>query len=285
MKSFSWLPLLIGLISPEPVLSPHPIPLAATNFVILEMSREIPQLINRPPGARRPLLGWYEGSRKACLYYHIPTKENSGRVFFQYQKDQIGQKCHWDSTGREFLVREGLANLRASFVETKNQVRLIYSKSQKEHRETWDLFNGVSSSAKKWERYSNGAPERAIPGVYFVPEKGHGDGPSLLGKKNDRYKNGDAVLCHQFGPDCKEVFAFQCQRCRYGYFEVLTNICPGKTQKYCGRNRCGEFGEPACLRGFRHTNPTSLCTEKTPHAFCQIGLNVACNSKGELICR
>ncbi len=280
--------MLLGLFSSQNVLPPQPIPLAATRFVILEMPREIPQLINRPPGARRPLLAWQEGDRKACLYYQIPTSEMPGKIFFQRLGESTRKECHWNSSEHEFLLREGLSSLRISFVAAKNKVRLIYNKGQKEHRETWDLFNGVSDAPKKWKRYSNGAPERAIPGVYFVPKNNHRDRLLLLGKKSDRYKNGDAVLCHQFNSRCEEVLAFQCQRCRHGYFEVLTKNCPGKTQKFCGQNRCGEFGEPACLRGFRHhdsTAPASLCRENTPHAFCQIGHKVVCNSKGELICR
>ncbi len=293
VKSFSWWAVLANFIWPQLAPQTSVIPLAATEFILLDMpAGEMPVPLNRPVGARRPLLSWRENQRRACLYYQVPTQRFPGKVFFQYLPLESDGVCRWRSGEREYVMLEGLTSLRAHFVPSRNRVHLFFlqkgQKNQKEQHRAWPLLNGVAPQRQKWKRYDSGSLTRAITGVYFVG-RGERQGLSLWGKKGDRYKNGDVVACQRFGPNCREMIPFQCERCRYGQFEVLTRNCLGQTQKFCGRNRCGEVGGPACLRGFRHTNlkisADTLCREDNPYAFCQQGLKMVCNALGDLVCR
>lgn len=72
----------------------------------------------------------------------------------------------------------------------------------------------------------------------------------LLGKDSDDYLEDKVTACQLFDKNCNEEISFRCDRCRQGWFEVISaNQCPQGGNKYCGKDLCGQKGYPACLGG------------------------------------
>lgn len=109
---------------------------------------------------------------------------------------------------------------------------------------------------------------------------------NTLGTWDQRYSDGDFSFCHRVNQDCEDVQEYQCDRCRFGWVEVVDHFCPQGGSKICGRNRCGERGEPACPRGrsFLEENVDGPCFTDSTAGFCGPGLSTSCDENGVLIC-
>jgi hypothetical protein len=68
----------------------------------------------------------------------------------------------------------------------------------------------------------------------------------------DRFIDGKTIRCHKVGDDCQSEGEYKCHLCRYGWFEVIRSNCKTKRDKYCGIDRCGQKGFPACVRGVNY---------------------------------
>ena len=49
-----------------------------------------------------------------------------------------------------------------------------------------------------------------------------------------------------------------CSNCPFGDFEVVGKSCPAGRVKFCGPNKCGEKGWPACVRGSEYEKELEL---------------------------
>lgn len=148
--------------------------------------------------------------------------------------------------------------------------------------------NSFKGHAFVKERYSSPQIERILSGAQVLPLGKAGrvlSASQALGKKNDSYAEKKIIRCHDLKPDCSEVKAYQCDECRYGWFEVSGSRCQGGYIKFCGIRQCGKKNEPACLRGTEFSKLSNLCFEGSNAGFCQEGLHTYCDSNGILICK
>lgn len=93
----------------------------------------------------------------------------------------------------------------------------------------------------------------------------------------DRYLDKKQRFCHQFDMNCKEVMPFNCDSCKYGWYEVVGKGCPNGSPKVCGISQCGQRGEPACPRGYS-------IGSKNESGFCERGLKQIYDENEILIC-
>jgi hypothetical protein len=108
----------------------------------------------------------------------------------------------------------------------------------------------------------------------------------MIGEASDNYLDGTSKNCHKVNEKCESEEEFSCDQCRYGWYEVVPTKCALSGDKFCGIDKCGEKGFPACFRGYKFDKRQifSGCTPENNSAFCQKGLSVICDSKGVLIC-
>ena len=259
-----------------------------------------PVPMDRPPGVVRKIMSWKDGQSggRSCLFYKSAAGEKGGRLFLQYHPGE----CEWSLKEAEIVFSEKILDL--SLALNKGVLELSYIQNEKRFGKKWLLYNlnqnnfkmrGEKETDKNfrngpWGRYSSGAPKRLIPGVFFVPS--NFSSMALMGKKNDRYIDRNAILCHGFDENCKEVKKFECERCRYGWYEVSGYNCPQGRRKYCGRNLCGQRGAPACVRGesvltmeLRSKRGLDFCRMGQGAVYCQVGLVAQCDLNGILICK
>ncbi len=123
-----------------------------------------------------------------------------------------------------------------------------------------------------------------------------------VGGIEDSYLLKNAILCYGVDKDCREVKQNSCHLCRYGSFEVITqSVCSRGGSRFCGVNKCGTSGNPACLRGLslafefvedERVEEASLdiandknCIEQQKRGFCNVGLYPVCDEHGILVCQ
>lgn len=132
--------------------------------------------------------------------------------------------------------------------------------------------------------FHSSAPRRVIKGLFFLSPSLHKENeastiqPRLNGEFEDRLVNKTAQVCRQVTNECVLVGQDECHLCRYGWFEV-PNGCAKEKLKFCGVDRCGKKGEPACLRGYRYQRSRLAkmdCTVDDSFAFCEQGLSIQC---------
>ncbi|MCO4793172.1 MAG: hypothetical protein KC493_05650 [Bacteriovoracaceae bacterium] len=151
------------------------------------------------------------------------------------------------------------------------------------------LFNiGLKSN---WKRFSNNLSDNIFKGVFvsksLKPSSRRAN--QTLGKIADNYRDKKIEVCHEFARDCTETMSFRCDKCRYGWYSAIgVSTCPGQYIRFCGVNRCGERGQPACPRGIESARKMEidnamLCYDGSPLGFCRRGLKTVCDGR-TLIC-
>ncbi len=113
----------------------------------------------------------------------------------------------------------------------------------------------------------------------------------LIGKFTDNYRDSSATLCHKVNAKCEDEIPNHCEQCAFGHFEVVDHLCAQGGSKFCGINRCGEQGQPACPRGelaagrtLKDTEVLDWCSKESTAGFCQNGLTPTCDGNKILIC-
>ena len=204
---------------------------------------------------------------KQCLFYKTPFKKG-GAI-------RMGEDCS-NAYSNELLYSE-VKNFQVDYGAF--QTVLTFETNKKERLE-FVHFNVQRDLPSK--RYDSPVNKSYRTGLLM------GGWPVAMGKRGspeDNYRDGTARICHQVDQDCGSVVAYSCDRCRYGFFEVADFKCPQGGTKYCGRNRCGELGQPACLRGFQANSVQGArCEDDWNAGFCRHGLRRVCDTNGVLVC-
>lgn len=83
-------------------------------------------------------------------------------------------------------------------------------------------------------------------------------------------------LCHDVDDLCQERSPSRCHECAEGWYEIPNGCFQGP--KYCGRDRCGEKGMPACRRGMKYQKQEKKfeCRTDPSFVYCSPGLMVQC---------
>jgi len=227
-----------------------------------------------------------EANQKDCFYYSIPGQGKMGAILI---KEVLS-----DSTCPSFPQQPYLWHLKNIIfkkifvLEKDNSINLSYTEKNIDKKIKITLFNILFDlkSKRKLKRYSSSAEARKELGLTIW--KTHKNILQLRDK--DPYKQSpnefyQAIKCHDFNEDCIEVLKNSCHQCPFGFFTVVGRNCPSGKIKYCGPDKCGEKGWPACPRGQFYTDKMDLtrCQDGIG-GFCRNGLNAICNGEGILIC-
>lgn len=147
------------------------------------------------------------------------------------------------------------------------------------------------SRQNSFELLSDGSPEAKLSYISISGTSPLKSTRKLVGMFSDNYRDGSAELCHQVDRSCQNVTEDTCSDCRYGWYEVVDHHCPQGGSKYCGVNRCGDQGQPACPRGeiaasrlLGEGEILEWCSKDSVAGFCQQGLSPHCDGNGVLIC-
>lgn len=242
-----------------------------------------------------------------CLVYRIPSaKGEGGRL--KMTENPCGEKEEGPALrlgGIKDLYLELSATPKDSIRKGEKirpfHLALAFEKSKKKYLLEIPLLNlsreeiylkgskNLRTTSVSSARFSNGLSSSYAPGVIFFPiieEKRISHKVEMIGEISDNYPNGSSKYCHKVNEKCQSENEFSCERCRYGWFEVVPTKCPLAGDKFCGVDRCGEKGHPACFRGLKFERGLGFsgCNPENKSAFCQKGLTLVCDTKGVLIC-
>jgi hypothetical protein len=241
------------------------------------------QILLLPPFTWRLLLSL---DTNICLFYRTPLDSDTGTLRIVQTKER---PCFGESYD-EFLIAE-LNNIkdlgfkkvarRESYLQQENEI--LISAQWRQSTFEWKLNFPLVKSTKDLEN-----PEKLMSSAVYL---GNTLNPfiksnKLIGSWEQRYSDGDFSFCHRVDKDCQDIVEFKCSECRFGWVEVVDHFCPQGGSKICGRNRCGERGEPACLRGrsFLEENVDGPCFADSTAGFCGPGLSIVCDENQILIC-
>ncbi len=131
------------------------------------------------------------------------------------------------------------------------------------------------------KKFEGSVALKKYPGVTFFSnisreEIGIFDKEAIIpvGEREDSYPEKTAKRCN-----LKEAND-SCENCRFGWFDAIGAI--GRIA-FCGQNRCGEKGWPACPRRSIQSDKID-CADGSDLVFCQEDLAVYCDENKVLIC-
>lgn len=195
-----------------------------------------------------------------CLKYKVPYKENKGIILFS----QMKSSCN-DTKESDFKA------------EDVSMFKVMYKKL------SLNLNFKIDNEDYNW-KFQLQDPKDSV--ILMNINGAELNQNKLLFLKDRDFLKGKIITCHDFDSQCEEVVKNKCSLCRDGWFSGALSRCSGQKTKYCGADRCGERGWPACPRGSRHTELKALkgCQNSSIEGFCNNGLIVFCE-EGQLICR
>jgi len=238
--------------------------------------------VSTPPATWILLLRIANNEGESCLFYRenyekmkgvlrLSSASECGELYDQpnYSLD------HLEDLKMSFDERSGIILLSLTERGKERELQFLYP-SFKVQKQSYNLLDDSSASGVlSYISLTSKAKERV----------------QTLGKINDNYRDESAVQCHKVDDKCQDVTPNNCSTCAYGFFEVVDHHCPQGGSKYCGINRCGEQGQPACPRGeiaaTRLLPPGEVldwCSKESSAGFCQQGLTTSCDGNGVLIC-
>ncbi|MBL6989410.1 MAG: hypothetical protein ISR65_06515 [Bacteriovoracaceae bacterium] len=270
-------------------------------------------------------LGPKAGSNRVqCLIYKVPyiNVENSINKYGVLKVVEItpDDNCKNHFSAKEVTSVSGIKNLRIYLTGESKKMgsgkRTIPSFTMgvslnRYENNTWSetkwiyfpLMNAEAKSLKSAKqkkskklsyvkkRYHSSIVKRKNPGVLYFPLKDYLEGPAeisseLLGTIDDSYPDKTSIQCHKVDGNCQTIGDYICDRCRYGWYEVVGSACSKVKNKYCGPNKCGQRGWPACPRGYQYSRyiVTAGCYAGNQSGFCQENLSTYCDENKVLVC-
>lgn len=141
---------------------------------------------------------------------------------------------------------------------------------------------------RKLERHSSTATPNMLESIFISKKQNPKSTKShskLLGEFEDNYRDKTSIVCQEFSKDCKETIPFKCNECKFGWYSAVgISTCGGQFTRFCGVNRCGQRGMPACPRGMDSAkrmglDNVMLCYDGSPMGYCEVGLKTVCDGK------
>lgn len=225
-------------------------------------------------------------AESTCLWYRTPAESEPGLIRLMDKKN-----CD-DYTNSPILEVDGVHQFNLSL---QNELQVSIHANQHDYDFKFSLTNieeiirgdeiinrlDAKDELSTAARLINGRSLRVYKNKFTQLQQ-----YPKLGSLELSYQHKKAIFCHRFDEQCNETKAFDCDSCLGGWSEVVSHRCDaGKTTKICGRDRCGEKGEPACPRGIHHMiDEESFCFEGSRAGFCQDGLVTSCDENHVLIC-
>lgn len=239
--------------------------------------------ITRPPGVEQlvmsiilPDLGGLN-SKHQCLYYTVKFKEKKSS--FRIQEFKNVDKCPEisDNERENFVYIEDIDNLKLAL---KSYQILLNFKYNKKDSFIEIMLPNIEEGLlhNKYESITSKSLKPGLKLLRLTEESFDFASNKNLGKLSDRFSLGTAIRCQQVDKNCESVGENRCEKCRYGWYEVVDFQCPSGGSKFCGQNHCGEKNEPACPRGTR-----VVPIEEA--GLCQSDLEPVANFEKILVCQ
>ncbi|MFI5389858.1 MAG: hypothetical protein ACHQYQ_00745 [Bacteriovoracales bacterium] len=267
--------------------------------------------VSRPFFTAQPILEFDslgndgKSTKTFCLIYRIPTSKGFGG-WIRLIENSCGKKepeyiTNISSINKLFILLSSNPVIRGDEKTKPFTLTLKFEKDKKNYKIEIPLLNLSKEEiflkdSKKLRptsvstlRFSNGILPTFVPGVIFFPlgnENQGGKKIQMIGEILDNYASGTSKICHRVNENCESVGDYLCDQCKFGWFETVPTKCSLTGDKFCGIDRCGEKGFPACFRGYKYgLNQTVWgCNPENKAAFCQKDLNLICDPQGILIC-
>jgi hypothetical protein len=241
---------------------------------------------------------------KLCIFYKIPNKSKNslGELRIILVKSDCDNTFDKKPLAEIDKVQELLVhfNNEDTIVDRKRFERstLYFEIKRNEESKTlnFPLYN-YSNKKDVYERYSPSFKNTLLKGMTLSAIGQHLnssmkkvlENKKIIGKYEDNYLSNNLNVCHSYDKNCQVKIEYKCNECQFGWFNAIPNSkCARVTTKFCGRNRCGEKGMPACIRGYEAAAKMGLeadngCYEDSPAGYCNSGLKATCDGN-HLIC-
>lgn len=217
--------------------------------------------------------------KKYCLFFQRPFKETQGKIWLSFVN--LTEDC---ALNTDALLTEGIEDLTLELQGPKknSQIAITSKIKQKDNSFKIPLLNLKERLPYKFaesEKVIGFAPLLKVVNVNSTQFK--------IGSATDSYAKKTAKRCLKINESCETVGENLCDLCRYGWYEVVDYACPQGGSRFCGENKCGEKGEPACPSGKKvfGIEGVSLCFDDSEAGFCEGDLRPVCNEENILICR
>lgn len=217
--------------------------------------------------------------KNICLFYRTPIAKESGVLRLVRSSQDL---CNSESFDQEVIAQlQDLRDLNLRLIDQQENILLSGLWAGDSFK--WEVNFPMAKTQKKTLQ-----PEKLMSSAAYEEDilKVHRGVTESIGDWEQRYSDGDAHFCHRVSKDCEDSQAFDCEKCRFGWIEVVDHFCPQGGSKICGRNLCGQRGEPACPRGrsFLEENVDGPCFADSTAGFCEPGLTTSCDENDVLIC-
>ncbi len=219
----------------------------------------------------------FQNDQTLCVFYRVPMVD-LGELLIT--KNKAG-KClgHIGSDDKKIATLRDINGLKVSFKDDKDNFFSIFSLSffkSGKSKEVQFILGNINRDKNNLLTI--------MPSVNFY--KKSDKNYKMMGELQDNYKEKTAIACHKVNKECSTTLDFKCDKCRYGWYEVVNVSCPQGGDKYCGQENCGEKGSPACARGFSYIKQKfkNVCFNDSPFGFCNQGLSPVCDDNSVLIC-
>ncbi|GEM_PF-1204813 len=203
---------------------------------------------------------------KDCLGYEVPVNGDVGKIFVVTTsvKETCESVIMSEKRDGEFKAKSLSFNLNS------HTLGVMFSDEKFRSKEIF--FNLPNLDRQKAESYY----ARSV--IILAPDKEGIKQPHPIGKISDSWNTKKLKNCQTADEECN-LGTFNCNDCRFGYFEVQ-NGCLNGGPKYCGIDQCGEKGFPACARGQLYQTGSAQkkmdCRVDPSFVFCKKGLRIRC---------
>lgn len=207
---------------------------------------------------------------KDCVFYKVPGAE-AGILKIKSLPDS--------SPCEDFLLSPGsreVKNIKSlQYSITDKGVQLDFTLSDFKN-ERWSATLPAAKSSDSPKMLTSSAEFKASKIILLAPPQN-----VQIPEPKELKAN---TLCHDINEDCHEVSRSFCSQCPQGWYEIPNGCDVGP--KYCGILNCGGKGQPACRRGMKWQREELEfdCRTNSSFAYCQQGLNVACEGR-KAFCR
>lgn len=236
------------------------------------------EIISTPSNSIQSLMGIIYFSDqfkvlKDCLLYEVPAPQEMGKLFVV--TTSISTPCEEMTS---ISKRESEVIVRSlSFNIENSRLKILFSDEKFRSQEILFHFP-VLKVQREATLFQSSVQQKYGRSVLVLSENSPVvEQPKSLGRLGDDWQSKKLVQCQKVSDECAKEIS-NCDRCRYGYFEVA-NGCPTGGPKFCGVDKCGMKGMPACRRGYLYQNGEQTkmdCRLDHSFAFCQKGLRLRC---------
>lgn len=210
-----------------------------------------------------------------CVYYRVPFKKNDGKLIISENKNL--DNCEEVPNGKILYELDNIQNFKYSLqlFELKIEFEIL------KHKNQW-IFPLLNTQSKSEHvRFKSETKKMRFPGLHLLRMDVQTDKfikNLYIGNLEDSFASSTSIKCYKVDKNCNQIGENLCDRCRYGFYEVVDFNCPNGGSKYCGINHCGKKGWPACPRG----NKTK---DQDIDGICEDNLKPILNSENILICQ